>query len=190
MIHANGFWVGEESSGQHMYDTTLSNALVTYFTQQAKFNEKVKFSVCDFGCGMGNYVEHLRKNKIIADGFDGNPNTAQLSKNVAQVIDLSEPFSLGRTYPWVMSLEVGEHLPSKFEDIFISNLVNHAKDGIILSWAVPGQGGHGHVNELPNNVIIERMGKLGWTYDNTDSQILRNAATFQHFKNTIMVFKR
>ena len=46
-----------------------------------------------------------------------------------------------------MSLEVGEHLPKEFEDIFINNLDNNNNYGIVLSWAIKGQGGYGHYNE-------------------------------------------
>ena len=36
---------------------------------------------------------------------------------------------------------MGEHIPRQFEHTFISNIVNHATTGIVLSWAVVGQRG-------------------------------------------------
>lgn len=30
-----------------------------------------------------------------------------------------------------------------------------AKYGLIISWAIPGQGGHQHVNELSNEVVVK-----------------------------------
>ena len=41
----------------------------------------------------------------------------------------------------VMSLEVGEHIPADYEAIFLDNLARHAKEGVLLSWARPNQGG-------------------------------------------------
>ncbi len=47
-----------------------------------------------------------------------------------------QPFSrLLNKYDWIISLEVAEHIPAQFESIYIDNLVKHAKEGIILSWA-------------------------------------------------------
>ena len=92
-------------------------------------------------------------NKINAHGYDGNPNTPELTNNICKILDLSIPTKFDEPFSWVMSLEVGEHLPSKFEDIFINNLHNNNVDGILLSWALKGQGGDGHVNEQNNDYI-------------------------------------
>ena len=114
-INENGFWEGKEAKKQHCYDNKLSNALLTFLK-----NEKAK-TVCDFGCGMGNYVKHFIKNNISASGYDGNPNTPELTNNICKILDLSKPINFDTKFTWVMSLEVGEHLPKKFEDIFINN---------------------------------------------------------------------
>jgi tryptophanyl-tRNA synthetase len=44
-------------------------------------------------------------------------------------------------YDWIISLEVALHIPEKYEAVYLDNILRHAKEGIILSWAVPGQGG-------------------------------------------------
>jgi 2-polyprenyl-3-methyl-5-hydroxy-6-metoxy-1,4-benzoquinol methylase len=137
-INKNGFWEGLEASSQHVYDSKLADCLVEFFK-----NENIN-SVVDFGCGMGNYVKTLKLNNINAIGFDGNPNTPQLTNNLCGVLDLSAPKHFDEAFDWVLSLEVGEHLPEQFEDIFIQNLHNNNKYGIVLSWAIEGQGGHGH----------------------------------------------
>ena len=110
-IHANGYWEGLEASSQHVYDSTLGISLTKFFK-----GENVK-SLVDFGCGMGNYVKTFQENDINAIGFDGNPNTPELTHNLCKVLDLSVPTKFDEKYDWVMSLEVGEHLPKKFEDI-------------------------------------------------------------------------
>ena len=50
-----------------------------------------------------------------------------------------------------MSLEVGEHLPQEFENIFIHNLHNNNKSGILLSWAIKGQG---DMDIIMNKIMI------------------------------------
>ncbi|CAG5124210.1 unnamed protein product, partial [Candidula unifasciata] len=52
-------------------------------------------------------------------------------------LDLTAPQYGLPAYDWVVSVEVGEHIPAKFEDIYLDNLARHAKEGIVLSWAVP-----------------------------------------------------
>jgi tryptophanyl-tRNA synthetase len=51
-----------------------------------------------------------------------------------------ETYSIGQ-YDWIISLEVAEHIPEKYEAVYLDNIFRHAKEGIILSWAVPGQIG-------------------------------------------------
>jgi 2-polyprenyl-3-methyl-5-hydroxy-6-metoxy-1,4-benzoquinol methylase len=70
----------------------------------------------------------------------------EATNNAVKFMDLSSRKWLGHQFDWILSLEVGEHIPHQLEDVFIGNLVRHAKKGIILSWAVPGQEGHHHVN--------------------------------------------
>lgn len=183
-INKNGYWEGLSASSQHMYDFKLSTQLLSFLK-----NENVE-SIVDLGCGLGTYVQHFNSNGLKADGFDGNPNTPELTNNQCSVLDLSKEFKFDKPYDWVMSLEVGEHLPAEFEDIFISNLHNNNKKGIILSWAVKGQGGHGHFNEQNNDYIKEKVMKLGYTNDTFAETILRQSSTLPWFKNTIMVFRK
>lgn len=183
-IHANGYWEGLEASSQHVYDSTLGISLANFFK-----GENVK-SLVDFGCGMGNYVKTFQDNDINAVGFDGNPNTPELTKNLCKVLDLSVPTKFDEQFDWVMSLEVGEHLPPQFEDIFIQNLHNNNKYGIVISWAVKGQGGHGHFNEQNNDYIKSKICELGYVNDIKSENNLRKDSTLRWFKNTIMVFRK
>ena len=132
---------------------------------------------------MGSYVQHFKKNKLNVSGYDGNPNTPKLTNNICDVLDLSKPIKFNTPFSWVMSLEVGEHLPKKFEDIFINNLHQNNKNGIVLSWAVKGQGGYGHFNEQNNDYIKSKICKLGYVNDIESENQLR-----KHSLVTIMVF--
>lgn len=183
-IHANGYWQGLEAKSEHWYDSSLGVSLTNFFK-----NENVK-SLVDFGCGLGNYVQIFQENNINAIGFDGNPNTPELTKNLCKVLDLSVPIKFDEPFDWVMSLEVGEHLPSQFENIFIENLHNNNKYGILLSWAIEGQGGHGHYNERNNDYIKSKICNLGYINDIESENKLRSDSSLFWFKNTIMVFRK
>jgi len=183
-INKNGYWEGNEASSQHKHDISLSTELVHFFT-----DEKVT-NVADFGCGMGKYVDYFLKNNINACGFDGNPNTPELTNNLCSVLDLSMEKKFDEPFDWVMSLEVGEHLPKQYEDVFINNIHNNNKYGMVLSWAVKGQGGHGHVNEQNSDYIKSKICSLGYTNDIESENKLRNSSSLWWFKKTIFVFRK
>jgi len=183
-IHKHGYWQGANVSTLHYFDPSLADALVHFFTE-----EKAQ-SIVDFGCGMGDYVRVLLANHFDCQGYDGNPDTKVLSQGFCDVLDLSEPVNLSKHYDWVVSLEVGEHLPPEHETVFMDNLHRHNIHGIVLSWAVIGQGGYGHFNEQNNDYIKQKMAQYGYINDLEAESILRNAASLEWFKNTIMVFRK
>lgn len=183
-IHDHGYWIGTDIMDQHAFDRQLGNALVDFFKQ-----EKAE-TIVDFGCGPGEYVKLLRENGLNCIGYDGNPETPEISGGVAEVIDLSIPINLEKRFDWVLSLEVGEHLPKKFEKIFVENLHKHNIRGIVLSWAVKGQGGFGHFNCQNNDYVKTMMAEYGYTNDVEAEEYLRKLSFLPWFKNTVMVFRR
>lgn len=183
-ITSTGVWTDIDVRANHFFDITLSQQLLAFLKKEAARR------VVDLGCGMGEYVAMLNANGVSVDGFDGNPNTPALTNNICNVLDLSSPIVLPTQYDWVISLEVGEHLPNEFEDIFIQNLHVHNKNGIILSWAVKGQGGDGHYNEQNNDYIKAKVMALGYTNDIEAENSMRAAAELWWFRNTIMVFRK
>lgn len=186
-ILQNGTWEGLHVGHAHFFDHQLSLELCRFLK-----NEKAK-SVADFGCGTGEYVQNIRTQlNILADGFDGNPDTPAITKGTCKTLDLSAPVKFEQKYDWVMSLEVGEHLPKQYEQTFIDNLIANADKGIVLSWAKKGQGGHGHVNEQNNDYIKAIFEKKGWVNDVAAEQKLRDASypIYFWFYDTVMVFRK
>jgi len=183
-INEHGFWDGEFAVDHHAYDESLSNALVEFWKKENALN------IADLGCGMANYVGHFLNNGINVTGYDGNPKTPELTGNLASVLDLAIPHTFETPYDWIMSIEVGEHLPPQYEDIYIENLHNNNTKGIVMSWALEGQGGLGHFNEHSNEYIKNKMIGLGYTNDLEAENILRESSSLWWFKNTIMVFRK
>jgi len=183
-IHEHGYWYGDGAAKEHRFDGRLAGALVTFFK-----SEGAK-SIVDFGCGMADYVKVLQENQFECEGYDGHPDTPKLTQGRAKVQDLSKRFDLNKRFDWVLSLEVGEHIPFKYERIFIENLVRHNTKGIVLSWAERGQGGNGHFNERENWYIKKVLAKYGYTNDLTAENGLRAQTSLGWFKRTIMVFRK
>jgi cyclopropane fatty-acyl-phospholipid synthase-like methyltransferase len=184
-IHDHGYWLGEDAGCLgHYYDVSLSKEIIKFF------QEEQAETVVDFGCGSGEYVKALLEQHINAKGYDGNPDTPQITNGIGEIIDLSSFFDLHERFDWVLSLEVGEHIPKAFERAFIDNLHRHNTQGIILSWALPGQGGSGHFNERSNRYVKKTICNLGYLNDLETENRLRNCASLSWFKNTIMVFRK
>lgn len=183
LLKNTGAWTIKDMN-EHAFDSNLALAI-------SKFIKENKLKNCvDFGCGPGEYVKFLRSKKIKCDGYDGNLYTEEITKGKCKILDLTSDFELPNKFDCVVSLEVGEHIPSELEDKFISNICKHANDYIILSWGIPGQGGYGHINCRHNDYIKERFNSFGFESCNDIEKTLRDESKLTWFKNTIMVFKK
>ncbi|CAG2257886.1 unnamed protein product [Mytilus edulis] len=67
------------------------------------------------------------------------------------------------------------------------NLGSHAKEGIILSWAVPGQGGLSHINNQPLQHVVDVMEKNGFTIDQSISKVLQDSAELPWIKSNFEI---
>jgi SAM-dependent methyltransferase len=107
-------------------------------------------SVCDVGCGDGTWLRAFREVGVTdVLGIDGE----YITKNLLQIpaanfraMDLRKRISLQRSFDLAISLEVAEHLPESCAARFVEDLTRLAPV-ILLSAAIPGQGGRDHVNE-------------------------------------------
>lgn len=186
-INKTGFWEDmtiNDINIEHAFDINLCNDIKIFLKDE---NTK---SVVDLGCGLGKYTNELKKIVQTCDGFDGNPSTKELTNGECDILDLSKTHVFDNKYDWVLSLEVGEHIPKEYENIFIDNLCNNCINGIIISWAIEGQPGAGHVNCQNNEYIIDKIESKGFEYDLIASENLRHGSSLWWFKKTIMIFRK
>jgi hypothetical protein len=182
-ISDSGFWLKGVPPEYHQHSKELSEWIANYL---AKYKNE---QIIDFGCGFGNYLIDLKSKgftKLL--GVEGDP----IKNEQVEVLkkDLTTQFDLGKK-GIVISLEVGEHIPKEYESIYLNNLKNHCKKYLIISWAIRGQGGYGHVNELDNHEIIPKIEALGFTYLQQESNDARSTINNCFwFKNTLMIFKK
>jgi len=185
MIHPKGYWLVVEGENTHTFDQRLCASIVDIFKPFVK-------TAVDIGCGDGRYTKYLIKNGIKCKGYDGSPVTPQLSGGLCEVKDFADPQDIGK-FDLVLSLEVGEHIPKEYEQIFIDNICNASNRYICLSWAIEGQPGYGHFNCRNNDYVISELAKKGFYHCAKSSQYLRDNCTqdkFPWFINTVMVFQK
>lgn len=178
-----GIWSIETAKRKHRYDHELALKISELFHP---------LLAADLGCGIGEYCKTFRAQGWPAvHGYEGTPEIAEIAvfDNI-QVLNLTKRRWVGINYSFVLCLEVGEHIPVQHEQTFIDNVCEFTKKDLVLSWAVPGQGGTGHFNERSNEYVIGQFTKRGLMFDDLMSGGLRNTATLRWFKNTVMVFRR
>lgn len=177
-----GIFTIEEAKDGHYFNEGLALLLLDIFPTDVP--------IVDYGCGPGRYVEFLRKYKYKVIGIEGTP-LLDLPKGVL-VTDLTQPIiAMEKTN--TLCLEVGEHIPKEFEEVFLNNITQMCDSKLVISWAVPGQGGVRHVNEKTNEEVAMLMGRLGFYINDDQTYYLR--LNFDHtktpwFKNTLMVFDK
>lgn len=188
-ITTHGYWQSASYAG-HYYDNGLAKGLIKLLPFM-----NVK-TIADLGCGPGWYVALFRRNGYDANGYDGNPNVEEMSAPLfgngfyCQCVDLTDELEAEEPFDLIFSLEVGEHIPAQWEDIYLTNLTRNAVRYVLLSWAIEGQTGDGHVNCRPNSYIINKMKEQGFAVNTPVSNYLRKYADSWWLKHTIMLFER
>jgi len=170
-------------AAEYVLDRGLEAGIGTVFGIPKRF--------ADMGCGIGHYCAVYKAyGWPVVHGYEGADIQAIATYPQIQKVDLSKKLNVKVTYDLVQCLEVGEHIPKEHEQIFLDNVTNICSDNLVLSWALPGQGGQGHVNEQPNEYIIEQLEQRGFDYDKVRSKTLRSVAYYGYLKKTVMVFRK
>ena len=188
-INERGMWIGDVgvsstisgAGNPHKIDVGLMEAFPQIFEKDS--------TVVDLGCGNADYIKKLIESGFKCEAYDGNLNTPQITDGIGKVLDLSERFDLDKKFDYVISLEVAEHIPKEYEETYINNLIRHTNCYLIISWAVKGQGGDGHVNEQNEDYVFNLFKEKGMMYQKEVSEALRKVSQLSWFKNTIFVFE-
>lgn len=131
----------------------------------------------DAGAGVGEYVRYWLCLGKHGYGLDGIEGVKQLSGGWVEEVDLSYPldFETLPTGNTVISIEVGEHIPEHRACFFLDNLCQLSRQRLIVSWAVPGQRGSGHINCRPPEWVRDQVCERGFRVSSRN-ELLREAA--------------
>jgi cyclopropane fatty-acyl-phospholipid synthase-like methyltransferase len=186
-------------ASEHQFSVKLAELVAEFFSPEEP--------VIDFGCGNAGYLVYLQGrgfNSIGVEGTHGltyhtpkrhplkpgNPENAQPSLELVQW-DLQHPLWLG-VKGNVMSVEVGEHLHAQHHDAFMDNLSRHCTGKLLLTWAVPGQGGLRHVSERTQEQMVPYVARWGFGFLEAESRRWRAvvAEELGYFRMSIYLFER
>ena len=170
--------------GGHENETHIDEGALNYLLN--KFNIK---SFLDIGCGPGGMVELAYKKNLKSIGIDGDftlkrerPEfyiTHDYTTGPAPLND--EIWDLG----W--SCEFLEHVEEKYMDNYMDSFLKCKY--IIITHALPGQGGHYHVNEQTPNYWFIKFGERGFLFDLKTTNEVRQASTMkERFMRTTGLF--
>lgn len=164
-----------------------SPKLAAYMAQILPKNQKV----IDFGCGNAFYCAELAKKGFRCMGVEGFPLNNFLHDDVL-IQDLTEPFTIAVTGS-VISLEVAEHIDKRYEQIFLDNITGHCNGMLIVSWALPGQPGIGHINCQPKEYVCGEVCRRGFDFlegvtDNARKNHIDKNCDW--FERTLLIFNR
>jgi SAM-dependent methyltransferase len=115
--------------------------------------------IIDVGCGPGIYVDALINQGHEVIGIDVDKNTPYTRCDV-----FSDEFLKYDNFDLCLCLEVAEHLPERLADKFVKRLT-HTSNTILFSAAIPGQGGHGHINCQPKEYWISKFNENNFILD-------------------------
>ena len=175
---------------------TMADSVMTKLLAEFIEDEQIR-TFSDFGAGLGQYgmkLEVMFPDTLLYRGYDGAGDVEVYTQGFLKFFDLTIPLNLPVT-DWVMSLEVGEHVPADMEGMVIRNLHAHNCRGVLLSWGIPGQGGLNHVNLHDSQYLIDIFQELGYEHDEVvtekfRSSICANGLGACWFKTSFLALRR
>lgn len=180
--HLGGYIVGLTNHGDpNTYSTEIWDWM---------FESGIR-SVIDVGCGEGHSTKYFLSKGIECIGIEGGENAYRNSpvKNNIFLHDFTEGvFVTDKIYDAVWCCEFVEHIEEKYMGNFLETFKRANK--IFMTHATPGQEGYHHVNCKENSYWIEKLEKIGFSYNQEISFYLRNLTDKIHVKNNLLVFQR
>jgi len=183
VYHAQQKQQSEYEAETHQSASRILSVIRQYFEPR---------SVLDVGCGLGTWLKTAREMGVQeVMGIEGpwlDRNVVVVDPGLIQIMDLEQPFSLGRRFDLVICLEVAEHLPPAAASNLVGSLAAHG-DCVLFSAAVPFQGGTHHVNEQFLDYWIKQFAAQGYRpLDIVRGQIWDDASVLWWLRQNCIMF--
>lgn len=151
-------------------------------------------SVVDVGCGTGDWLSVFsRLGAPHVVGYDASwvpDSSLVIPRSSFRRIELGVELPPVERFELALCLEVAEHLPEAAADRLVARLCQ-CSDVILWSAAIPGQGGHGHINEKYQSYWIEQFDHAGLRgHDLIRPFIWRDERVPWWYRQNLLVFCR
>ncbi len=179
-----GAW-NPEMYAQHLPEEIAFDQRLLNFTLQACQPKKA----LDIGCGLGYFVKYLRDKSVDAWGIEGYDLGSIFKAPGYQIKqDITQPFDLKETYDLVMCLEVVEHIPREYENIFFDNIVRHTSKYLLFS-GVTRQQETSNVNESSESYWFSHLVRRGLSMRHVESVNARLSSTFSWYAKSVSLWE-
>ncbi len=146
-------------------------------------------SVVDLGCGSGTWLKVFQQNKVDnLLGIDFHNERTIIPNDIFLKYDLRKQLKIERRFDLAISLEVAEHIETKYSELFVKNLTQ-LSNVILFSAAIPKQEGENHINEQWHNYWIKLFQKKGYVaIDFIRPHILLNEKVSMDYRQNMILF--
>ena len=153
-------------------------------------------SMIDVGCGAGYSLRYFLDKGIDAWGTEGYPNIQQYAVcplDRIHVVDYEEEaYVPDREFDFVWSCEFVEHVSDENKNNFLKTFEKGKYIG--MTYAVPGQSGHNHVNCNTEEFWVNVLKEYGFTHNEKVSKNMRDLIGTtnygQHIRATFLFFEK
>jgi hypothetical protein len=148
--------------------------------------------VVDLGCGVGDWLHAFAAHGATeVKGYDGPwvPTSAlRIPRSSFTAIDFHAELPAVAPCDLAMCLEVAEHVEAPTA-VRCAEFLCRASDVVLFSAAIPGQGGHGHINEQYQDRWIALFASLGYAaFDLIRPSIWMDARVSWWYQQNVLVF--
>ncbi len=148
--------------------------------------------VIDLGCGTGDWLEAFhRYGADDIHGYDGvwvPRSSLKIPATSFTAVDFHAALPATSRCDLAVSLEVAEHVDAPTSVKCIEFLCR-ASDLVLFSAAIPGQGGHGHINEQYQDRWVAAFGSQGYhAFDLIRPQIWMDERVSWWYQQNVLVF--
>ena len=167
--------------GGHFGVTNTDPATLAYLVERFVIR-----SMLDVGCGPGGMLDAAAARGVAATGIDGDPG---ITRPDIVVHDYTQgPLVMPAPYDLVWCVEFAEHVEAEYIPHFLATF--RAGRVLLFSHALPGQGGHHHVNEQPADYWAAILTADGWMPDPEATAWVRVWADDRYVRKTGGVWTR
>lgn len=149
-------------------------------------------SVIDFGCGIGSFIEGMKKEGCQVIGYEYSKDAKEFTSSslspYIHYIDLTK-HEIYNPKEFSICVEVAEHLEEKHSEHLVKMICDNTKKLAIFSAAGVGQEGHGHINCQPKQYWVNLFEKQGFRESKTEQMLETWRKAPKYYLDNLMCFE-